>query len=101
MSTLMGEAECHPPILICRPCMFKKSVKKFNVAWWAYLFPLTFLALASAEYAKEVKGHVATGLMFVLSILSVPVFIGLMLLSGANTDKLLHGNDPVMNFPVI
>ncbi|GLT29416.1 hypothetical protein SLA2020_042880 [Shorea laevis] len=85
-------------VTVCRPGMFKKSVKKFNVAWWAHLFPLTFLALASAEYAREVKGHVATGLMFVLSILSVLVFIGLMLISGANTDKLLHENDPVMNF---
>ncbi|CAK7351427.1 unnamed protein product [Dovyalis caffra] len=55
--------------LACRPALFKKSLRKFNVAWWAYSFTLTFLALVSAEYAKEIKGHIASGLMLVLSAL--------------------------------
>ncbi|GLT45792.1 hypothetical protein SLA2020_196140 [Shorea laevis] len=84
--------------LVCRPCIFKKSMRKFNVAWWAYSFPVTFLALASAEYAKQVKGLVATGLTLVLSILSVLVFFGLMLLTAANTNNLLNENDPIMSF---
>ncbi|GKV15973.1 hypothetical protein SLEP1_g26693 [Rubroshorea leprosula] len=84
--------------LVSRPCIFKKSMRKFNVAWWAYSFPVTFLALASAEYAKEVKGLVATGLTLVLSILSVLVFSGLMLLTAANTNNLLNENDPTMSF---
>ncbi|KAE8686379.1 Aspartic proteinase A2 [Hibiscus syriacus] len=31
--------------LVCSPFLFKKSMRKFNVAWWAYSFPLTFIAL--------------------------------------------------------
>ncbi|XP_050880964.1 S-type anion channel SLAH1 [Lathyrus oleraceus] len=38
--------------LICRPALFKRSMAKFNVAWWAYSFPVTVLALASTEYAQ-------------------------------------------------
>ncbi|GAV73216.1 C4dic_mal_tran domain-containing protein, partial [Cephalotus follicularis] len=82
--------------LVCRPALFKKSMRKFNVAWWAYSFALTFLALASAEYAKEVKGHIASGLMILLSALSVLVFLCLMLLTAANTDRLLRENDPIL-----
>ncbi|XVE51080.1 hypothetical protein DITRI_Ditri02bG0009900 [Diplodiscus trichospermus] len=84
--------------LACRPSLFKKSMRKFNVAWWAYSFPLTFLALAAAEYAQEVKGRVATVLMLVLSVLSVLVFLGLMLLTAANTDRLLGESDPMERF---
>ncbi|KAL3850887.1 hypothetical protein ACJIZ3_012769 [Penstemon smallii] len=80
--------------LICRPTLFKKSMKKFNVAWWAYSFPLTFLALASAEYAQEVKGAVANGLMLILSALSVLVFLVVMVFSAINTDVLLREKDP-------
>ncbi|KAJ4703951.1 S-type anion channel like [Melia azedarach] len=28
--------------LACRPVLFKKSMRKFNVAWWAYSFTSTF-----------------------------------------------------------
>ncbi|GFP90186.1 s-type anion channel slah1 [Phtheirospermum japonicum] len=77
--------------LICRPALFKKSMKRFNIAWWAYSFPLTFLALASAEYAQEVKGFVASTLMLILSALSVLVFLGIMVFTAINTDRLMRG----------
>ncbi|QCD87957.1 S-type anion channel SLAH1-like [Vigna unguiculata] len=64
--------------LVSRPMLFKKSMKKFNVAWWAYSFPLTALALASVEYAHEVKGIMAHTIMFLLS--AVSVFVSLLLL---------------------
>ncbi|KAI3456478.1 hypothetical protein Pfo_013141 [Paulownia fortunei] len=76
--------------LICRPTLFKKSMKRFNIAWWAYSFPLSFLALASAEYAQQVKGVVAPGLMLIISALSVSVFLGIMVFTALNTDKLLR-----------
>ncbi|KAK6124516.1 hypothetical protein DH2020_041725 [Rehmannia glutinosa] len=79
---------------ICRPALFKKSMKRFNIAWWAYSFPLTFLALASVEYAAQVKDMVASTLMLILSALSVLVFIGIMLFTAANTDMLLRENEP-------
>ncbi|KAK4439362.1 S-type anion channel SLAH1 [Sesamum alatum] len=85
--------------LICRPTLFKKSMKRFNTAWWTYSFPLTFLALASAEYAREVKGVVASGLMLILSALSVFVFLGVMIVTAANTDTLLRGNDACLSLP--
>ncbi|KAH7569455.1 hypothetical protein ACOSP7_012864 [Xanthoceras sorbifolium] len=84
--------------LACRPVLFKKSMRKFNVAWWAYSFPTAFLALASAGYAQEVKGHAATGLMLLLSALSVLVFLGLMLLTAANTNILLYEDDPILSY---
>ncbi|KDP20720.1 hypothetical protein JCGZ_21191 [Jatropha curcas] len=83
--------------LACRPSLFKKTMRKFNVAWWAYSFSLTVLALASAEYAKEVKGHTASGLMLLLSALSVLVLIGLMLLTALNIDRFLYQNDPMLS----
>ncbi|KAL8197914.1 hypothetical protein R6Q57_030072 [Mikania cordata] len=41
--------------LASRPKLFKKSVKEFSVAWWAFSYPLTFLALASTSYAQNVN----------------------------------------------
>ncbi|KAH9749601.1 S-type anion channel SLAH1 [Citrus sinensis] len=84
--------------LACRPALFKKSIRKFNVAWWAYSFTSTFLTLASVEYAEEVKGRVAPAIMLVLSSLSVLTFLRLMLLTAANTNKLLHEDDPILSF---
>ncbi|GAB4826554.1 hypothetical protein Ancab_033448 [Ancistrocladus abbreviatus] len=84
--------------LACRPNLFKKSMRKFNVAWWAYSFPLTFLALAAAQYAQEVEGHAAPILMIALSGLSFLVFLGLMLFTVLNVTKLLRENDPILSF---
>ncbi|KAK3432091.1 hypothetical protein EUGRSUZ_E04019 [Eucalyptus grandis] len=84
--------------LACRPALFKKSMRKFNVAWWAYSFPLTFLALASSEYAQEVKGPIASGLMIVLSALSFLVLLGLILLTMLNTERLFRKDDPILRF---
>ncbi|KAK1554114.1 hypothetical protein Q3G72_008046 [Acer saccharum] len=80
--------------LICRPTLFKRSMRSFNVAWWAYSFPLTMLALASTEYAQQVKGTIAHLLMLVLSALSVLVALCLILFTLLNTTMLLPENDP-------
>ncbi|KAK9267392.1 hypothetical protein L1049_009817 [Liquidambar formosana] len=82
----------------CRPALFKKSMRQFNVAWWAYSFSLTFLALASTEYAKEVKGRIAPVLMLLLSVLYVLVFLGLMVFTALNFNKLLQEKDPFFSF---
>ncbi|XP_010252457.1 PREDICTED: S-type anion channel SLAH1-like [Nelumbo nucifera] len=81
--------------LIFRPTLFKKSMKRFNVAWWAYSFPLTSLALASSEYAEEVNGEIAHGLMLVLSSLSVLVSLALTAFTALHTSMLLPDNDPI------
>ncbi|XP_031106387.1 S-type anion channel SLAH4-like isoform X1 [Ipomoea triloba] len=74
---------------VCRPALFKKSMKKFNVAWWAYSFPLTAMAMASTEYAQEVKSTEAHILMLILSGLSVLVLLLLLLCTALNTTLLL------------
>ncbi|KAK4803814.1 hypothetical protein SAY86_003631 [Trapa natans] len=84
--------------LACRPGLFKKSMTRFNVAWWAYSFPLTFMALASAEYAQEVRTTMATVLMFMLSAMSFIVFLGLMILTALNTRQILQEDDPILCF---
>lgn len=63
-------------------------MRRFTVVWWAYSFSLTFVALASVEYAQNAKGHIASGLMLVLSVFSILVFFGLMMLTAVNIDKL-------------
>ncbi|KAL5056409.1 hypothetical protein RYX36_037091 [Vicia faba] len=70
--------------LVSRPLLFKKSMKKFSVAWWAYSFPLTALAIASTQYAHEVKGIMAHVIMLVLSLISVLVCLMLMIASALN-----------------
>ena len=68
-------------------------MKKFNVVWWAYSYPLTVLALASTEYAQEMKSNVAHLLMLILSGLSVLVSIVLMVYTALNTNILLPQDD--------
>ncbi|KAG5613400.1 hypothetical protein H5410_024681 [Solanum commersonii] len=80
--------------LICRPSLFKKSLRKFNVAWWAYSYPVTLLALASTRYAKEVKGKVPHTIMLTLSSLSVLVVIVLLLSTALYSKILLRDDDP-------
>ncbi|XP_016477607.1 S-type anion channel SLAH4-like [Nicotiana tabacum] len=80
--------------LICRPTLFKKSMRKFNVAWWAYSYPVTLLALASTRYAKEVKGKVPHTIMLILSSLSVLVIIALLLSTALYSKMLLPDEDP-------
>ncbi|KAJ8749160.1 hypothetical protein K2173_018629 [Erythroxylum novogranatense] len=82
--------------LACRPTLFRKSTKKFNVAWWAYSFPLTTLALASVDYAQEVKGTLAHGIMLGLSSLSVLVSVALIVSTALNTNMLFQ-TDAVFN----
>ncbi|KAI8011231.1 S-type anion channel SLAH1 [Camellia lanceoleosa] len=83
--------------LVSRPTLFKKSMKKFNVAWWAYSFPLTVMALASTEYAQEVKSGIAHGLMLLLSLLSVVVSLVLMVFTVLNANMLLPSDDPILS----
>lgn len=71
-------------------------MRKFNIAWWAYSFPLTVLALASVEYAQEVNGFLAHWVMLALSSLSVLVLLALMVFTALNTNMLLPDNDPVL-----
>ena len=80
---------------VFRPNLFKRSMRRFNVAWWAYSFPLTVLALASTEYAQEVKGSIAHILMLLLLAISVLVLLGLMVFTLFNTKMLLSDNDPI------
>ncbi|THG02368.1 hypothetical protein TEA_010934 [Camellia sinensis var. sinensis] len=82
--------------LVSRPTLFKKSMKKFNVAWWAYSFPLTVMALASTEYAQEVKSSIAHGLMLLLSLLSVVVSLVLMVFTLLHANMLLP-SDPIFS----
>ena len=73
-------------------------MRRFNVVWWAYSFPLTLVALASSEYAKKEKSGLASGLMLVLSMLSILVFLGLMMLTAINTNNLLSKNYSASGF---
>ncbi|XP_062100680.1 S-type anion channel SLAH4-like [Humulus lupulus] len=81
--------------LICRPTLFKRSMRRFNIAWWAYSFPMTVLALASFDYAEEVKGGIARILMFFLFGLSVLVSLGLVATTIINRKMLLPDDDPI------
>ncbi|KAE8075678.1 hypothetical protein FH972_014372 [Carpinus fangiana] len=72
--------------LVCRPALFKRSMRKFNVAWWAYPFPLTVLALAATKYAQEVRGARAHALMLLLSAVSVLASLALIIIT-ALTSK--------------
>nr|CAD1842568.1 unnamed protein product [Ananas comosus var. bracteatus] len=87
--------------VVSRPALFKRSMRRFSVAWWAYSFPLTALALAATEYAQEVKGEVANALMLVLSILSVVVTLALMVFTAIRTNDLLPQDDPFACFPTV
>ncbi|KAM4129860.1 hypothetical protein ACJW30_01G055700 [Castanea mollissima] len=82
--------------LVFRPNLFKRSMRRFNVAWWAYSFPLTVLALASTEHAQEVKGSIAHILMLLLLAISVLVSLGLIVFTLFNTKMLLPDNDPIL-----
>ncbi|KAI3963695.1 hypothetical protein MKW98_021935 [Papaver atlanticum] len=75
--------------LVSRPNLFKKSMRRFNIVWWAYSFPLTMLALASIKYAREVKSSVSHGLMLVLSATSFAVFLGLFVYSALNIHHVI------------
>ncbi|CAM0145458.1 unnamed protein product [Urochloa decumbens] len=80
--------------LVSRPALFRRAMRRFSVAWWAYSFPLTVLALASAEYAQEVRQAAANALMLALAVLSVAVTLALMLFTALRTQDLLPRDDP-------
>lgn len=88
---------------VLRPTLFKRSMKRFNVAWWAYSFPLSVLALASMEYAEEVKSDAANLLMLLLLTSSVIVSVVLIIFTLLNTHILLlpHNSDPISSLPTL
>lgn len=77
--------------------LFRRAMKRFNIAWWAYSFPITVLALASSEYAEEVKGVIAYVMMLLLLALSVLVCFGLVVFTLINSKMLLPDDDPTLN----
>uniref|UniRef100_A0A8R7TTW6 Uncharacterized protein n=1 Tax=Triticum urartu TaxID=4572 RepID=A0A8R7TTW6_TRIUA len=79
---------------VSRPTLFKRAMRRFSVAWWAYSFPLTLLALASAEYAQEVREPAASVLMLALAVLSVLVTLALMVFTALRPNDLLPHDDP-------
>lgn len=88
--------------LACRPLLFEKCMKRFNVTWWAYSFSLTFLAVSSAEYAHDMKGIGRKGVMLALSALSVVVFLCLLVFTAVKLDQLLwdeeQDDEPSLGF---
>ncbi|XP_031494915.1 S-type anion channel SLAH4-like [Nymphaea colorata] len=68
-------------MLIVRPTLFAKAMKKFNSAWWAYVFPVTTLALSSAEYSVDVGSAVAHGIRRAMSLISLAMTLALILLT--------------------
>ncbi|XP_003565577.1 S-type anion channel SLAH1 [Brachypodium distachyon] len=81
--------------LVSRPTLFKRAMRRFSVAWWAYSFPLTVLALAAAEYAQELSEEAAASvLMLALAVLSVVVTLALMVFTALRTGDLLPHDDP-------
>uniref|UniRef100_A0ACD5VHM7 Uncharacterized protein n=1 Tax=Avena sativa TaxID=4498 RepID=A0ACD5VHM7_AVESA len=83
--------------LVSRPTLFKRAMRRFSVAWWAYSFPLTVLALAATEYAEEVReAPGANVLMLALAVLSVVVTLALMVFTAIRTSDLLPHDDPFL-----
>lgn len=76
-------------------------MKRFNVAWWAYSFPVTVLAMASTDYAEEVKGTISHVLMLVLLALSVLVSLALTVFTFINSKMLLPDDDPIATFLIV
>ncbi|OAY74210.1 S-type anion channel SLAH4, partial [Ananas comosus] len=87
--------------LVSRPMLFWRSMRTFSLAWWAYSFPLTVLALAAEKYAQEVKGGVPNAIMLVLSLVSALVTVALILFSAFNPALLLPHRDPFLPQPSI
>ncbi|KAG8377866.1 hypothetical protein BUALT_Bualt08G0078000 [Buddleja alternifolia] len=82
--------------LMCRPALFRKAMKRFNIAWWAYSYPITMLALAATRYAQEVKGGVPHAIRLLLSALSVLVLLCLLVFIAFNPRLLLPDDGPTL-----
>ncbi|GMH07172.1 hypothetical protein Nepgr_009012 [Nepenthes gracilis] len=79
--------------LASRPTLFIKSMRRFSVAWWAYSFPITILAVASVDYARAAKGGAAHALMLLLTLVSVLVCFALVAFTALNVHKLFLGTN--------
>ncbi|XP_073116099.1 S-type anion channel SLAH1-like [Elaeis guineensis] len=87
--------------LVSRPALFRRSMRRFNVAWWAYSFPLTMLAMAATEYAQEEKGIVPNALMLVLSLLSALVTLVLLAFTFLKAGDLAPHDEPFAPSPSV
>ncbi|KAG7037885.1 S-type anion channel SLAH1, partial [Cucurbita argyrosperma subsp. argyrosperma] len=85
--------------LACRPFLFRRAMKRFNIAWWAFSFPLSALALASVEYHRHIQTLPSKLLMLLLLALSVLVALLLFLITLLNSDVLLLDDDTLYNLP--
>ncbi|KAJ0962608.1 hypothetical protein J5N97_027730 [Dioscorea zingiberensis] len=83
--------------LVSRPTLFKRSMRKFNLAWWTFSLPLSIMALAATEYAQEVKGPISNVLMLCLCVVSSLVTLALLVYSVLNTVQLLPFHDPFLS----
>lgn len=81
---------------MCRPALFKKAMRRYSIAWWAYSYPITMLALASTRYAQEVNGDFPQAIRLVLSALSVLVLFVLLVFTALNPKMLLPDDDPIL-----
>ncbi|KAG1368116.1 S-type anion channel SLAH1 [Cocos nucifera] len=85
--------------LVSRPATFRRSMRRFNVAWWAYSFPLTMLAMAATEYAQGEEGIVPNALMLVLSLLSALVTLVLVAFTFLKAGNLVPYDEPFAPSP--
>lgn len=63
------------------------------MAWWGYSFPVTVLALASVEYAEEVKLVTAHAMMIVLAVFSFLLCFVLIIVTAFHSNMLLPDSD--------
>ncbi|XP_023531645.1 S-type anion channel SLAH1-like [Cucurbita pepo subsp. pepo] len=80
--------------LVSRPMLFRKCMRKFTVAWWSYSFPLSLLALACNEYAKEVGVEAAHVCALLLALLSLFVSLFLLILTVLRTNSMIPMSSP-------
>lgn len=80
--------------LVSRPELFRKSMRKFSVAWWAYSFPLSVISLACNEYAKEVGFEVAHVFALFLALVSVLMTLFLMVVTVWRFNSLIPVSSP-------
>ncbi|KAJ6899909.1 hypothetical protein NC652_026147 [Populus alba x Populus x berolinensis] len=64
-------------------------MRRFSVAWWGLncSFPLTVQAVASRDYAEEVKGGIADAVMLLLSGTSIVLSLILTVFIVFNTKN--------------
>uniref|UniRef100_A0A0A0LE61 Uncharacterized protein n=2 Tax=Cucumis sativus TaxID=3659 RepID=A0A0A0LE61_CUCSA len=72
-------------------------MKRFTIAWWAFSFPISALAIASIQYHHQVQALPAKILMLLLLTISVFVVVSLVAATVLNSGLLLPDDDPLFN----